>query len=88
MSRYLNHKSVTVSSGLVLQRWTGKAWNDSLCSPYKTIGEIRKHLKEYHWHYTEENPYRIINYKPKKKQKSKYNPDKDWNSDRGMMVRY
>jgi hypothetical protein len=52
------------------------------------MGEIQKHLKEYYWHYTEENPYRIINYKPKKKQKSKYNPDKDWNSDRGMIVRY
>ena len=71
----------------VVQRWSGKAWNDSLCSPYKTMGEVNKHLKEYYWHYTTENPYRVIDYKTKKKvQKyvSKYN--QDWNSDKGMVT--
>ena len=75
------------SSSLVLQRWTGSSWNDSLCSPYKTMGEIQKHLKDYSWHYTAEHPYRIIAYKPKKVQR--YVPKyKNWNSDDEMVVQY
>jgi hypothetical protein len=56
-----------MSKGYVIQRWTGKGWYDSMCSPYKTMSEVRKHLDEYYWHYTEENPYRIQDYKPKVK---------------------
>jgi len=72
----------------VVQRWTGKAWNDSLCSPYKTMGEVNKHLKDYYWHYTTENPYRVIDYKPKKVQKyiPRYNTNQSWNSDRDMVI--
>ena len=69
----------------VVQRWTGKAWNDSLCSPYCTIGEVEKHLKDYHWHYTTEYPYRVVNYKPKKVQTSVPKYNQNWNSDRGMV---
>ena len=82
------HKPLkSMSQGLVLQRWTGSSWNDSLCSPYKTMGEIQKHLKEYWWHYTAEHPYRVIDYKPKKVQR--YVPKyKNWNSDDEMVVSY
>jgi hypothetical protein len=73
----------------VIERWTGKAWYPSLCSPYKTMGEINNYLKKYAWHYTTENPYRIKDYKPKKKTQ-KYVPKfslQDWNSDQGMVVK-
>jgi hypothetical protein len=73
----------------VVERWTGKAWGASMCSPYKTMSEVTKHLREYYWHYTIENPYRIKEYKEKKK--VKYNQPKfnfqDWNSDIGMAVK-
>jgi len=59
-------------SRYVVQRWSGAAWYDSICSPYDTMGEVKKHLKDYSWHYTEENPCRIKDYKPKKVQK--YSP--------------
>jgi hypothetical protein len=73
----------------VVERWTGKAWYPSMCSPYKTMSEVTKHLREYYWHYTVENPYRIKEYKEKKK--ARYNHPKfsfqDWNSDIGMAVK-
>jgi hypothetical protein len=74
----------------VIERWSGKAWYASMCSPYKTMGELNRHLKEYWWHYTEENPYRIKDFKPKKKIQQytpKYNAFQDWNSDKGMVVK-
>jgi hypothetical protein len=51
------------------------------------MGEVNKHLKEYYWHYTTENPYRVIDYKPKKKVQ-KYVPkyNQDWNSDKGIVI--
>jgi len=73
----------------VIERWTGKAWVPSLCSPYKTMSEVNKHLKDYWWHYTDENPYRIKDYKPKKKVQRyfpKYNIQ-NWNSDDQMVVK-
>jgi hypothetical protein len=75
--------------GYNVERWTGKAWYPSLCSPYKTMSEVTKHLKEYAWHYTVDNPYRITDFKPKKIKK--YSIPKssfyDWNSDNGMVVK-
>ena len=71
-----------------IQRWTGKAWDDTMLSPYKTMGEVNAHLKKYYWHYTEENPYRIIDHKPEKKVQ-RYVPKHNrnfWNSDDGMVV--
>jgi len=71
-----------------VERWTGKAWNKSLCSPYKTMAEVRKHLEDYSWHYTTENPYRITDFKPKKIKRysaPKFNFQK-WNSDEGMVI--
>ena len=78
---------VVMSHGIVVERWSGSAWNPSLCSPYKTMTEVRQHLKDYSWHYTEENPYRIKDFKPKKVQKyvPKYNAQK-WNSDDQMII--
>ena len=76
-------------TGYVIQRWSGSGWYDSLLSPYKTISEVNKHLKDYAWHYTTENPYRIKEYKPKKKIQRyipKYN-FQDWNSDAGMVIK-
>lgn len=83
------HKPVTVlSHGYNVERWTGKAWYPSLLSPYKTMAEVRKHLKDYCWHYTDENPYRITDYKPKTKVQ-KYVPKyKNWNSDDEMVIAY
>jgi hypothetical protein len=49
-----------------VQRYTGKAWNDSMCSPYKSYAEAMAHVKNYSWHYYKDNPYRIIEDKPKK----------------------
>lgn len=43
-----------------VQRWTGKGWNTSMCSPYNSKQEALKHIKQYWWHYTDSNPYRII----------------------------
>jgi hypothetical protein len=56
-------------------------------SPFKTINQVHKHLKQYWWHYTKENPYRVkeLTAKVKPKYKLKYNP-KDWNSDSGMVI--
>lgn len=73
----------------VVQRWNGASWYDSLTSPYKTMGQVNKHLQDYWWHYTDDNPYRIIDYKPKKKVSRyvpKYNASK-WNTDDDMVVR-
>jgi hypothetical protein len=70
-----------------VERWTGKAWNKSLCSPYKTMAEVRKHLKDYSWHYTAENPYRITDFKPKKVKKYSAPKFTNWNAnDDSMMV--
>lgn len=44
----------------VIERWTGKGWNASMCSPYNTMDEVNAHLKIYWWHYNDNNPYRII----------------------------
>jgi hypothetical protein len=54
------------------------------------MGEVNAHLKKYWWHYTEENPYRIKDYKqPKQKIKTITRRDfTDWNSDRGMATCY
>jgi hypothetical protein len=49
-----------------VKRWTGKTWNTSMCSPYKTYSEAMAHVKKYSWHYTEDNPYKIVEDKPKK----------------------
>ena len=72
----------------VIERWTGKAWAPSLESPFKSIAAVRKHLKNYYWHYTDDNPYRLKDFKPKKVQRyaPKYNTYQDWNSDEGMVV--
>ena len=72
-----------------VERWSGKAWYPSMCSPYKTMGEVNKHLTQYWWHYTDSNPYRITNLKPKKVvRRSSYKHFQDWNSDKGMAVMY
>jgi hypothetical protein len=59
-----------------VQRWTGAAWNTSMCSPYKTYTEAMNHVKKYSWHYTTDNPYRIVEHKEKKK-KYKFDIDCD-----------
>ena len=71
-----------LSHGFVVERWTGKAWYPSMCSPYKTMSEVRKHLEEYSWHYTIQNPYRVKDFVPKKNKYS--NPIKkrpNWHMD-------
>jgi hypothetical protein len=60
-----------------VQRYTGKAWYDSMCSPYKTYTEAMNHVKEYSWHYNKDNPYRIIEAKPKKKVEKRF-VNTDW----------
>jgi len=74
----------------IIERWTGKAWDATMCSPYKTMGEVNKHLTDYSWHYTKDNPYRIKDFKHNKGPRysvPKFNPYRDWNSDRGMIVK-
>jgi len=51
---------------ITLQRWSGNAWYDTMMSPFKNHVEVSNHLKKYWWHYTTDNPYRIIDTKPKK----------------------
>ena len=50
-----------------VKRWTGKNWDISMCSPYKTYGQAMDHVKKYWWHYTNQNPYKIVEVKPEKK---------------------
>jgi hypothetical protein len=72
----------------IVERWTGRAWDSFPGQTFKTMGDVLKHLKKYSWHYTPENPYRIADYKPKKKV-SRYSPKykaQSWNSDVGMAV--
>lgn len=91
MRTYMAHKykpKVVLSHGFIVERWTGKAWYASLESPYKTMAEVRKHLKNYWWHYTKTNPYRIKDYIPKvQKYSPKYNKSA-WNNDDNMVVCY
>jgi hypothetical protein len=52
------------------------------------MGEVNKHLLQYSWHYTQEYPYRLKDYKPKvQKQVPKYKQYQHWNSDAGMVVK-
>lgn len=44
----------------IVERWTGKGWYASMCSPYTSLTEVQEYLKKYSWHYTTTNPYRII----------------------------
>lgn len=78
-----------MTKGYIVEQWSGKAWYASMCSPYKTMGDVNKHLQEYWWHYTNDFPYRIKESKPKKQKIqtrfTKYN-FQDWNSDKGMAV--
>jgi len=72
-----------------IERWTGKAWDSFPGVVYKTMSEVNKHLTNYWWHYTNDNPYRVVDFKPKKKVQQyvpKYNLQ-DWNSDAGMVVK-
>lgn len=55
-----------------VQRYTGKAWYDSMCSPYKSYKAAMDHVKEYSWHYTKETPYRIVETKIKKKETKRF----------------
>ena len=67
----------------------GKAWDSFPGQTFKTMGEVNSHLSKYAWHYTTETPYRIKDYKPKKKVQ-KYVPKyslQAWNSDEGMVVK-
>jgi hypothetical protein len=73
----------------VIERWTGRAWDSFPGQTFKTMSDVNNYLKKYAWHYTTENPYRITDYKPKKKIQ-KYVPKfsfQDWNSDQGMVVK-
>ena len=77
-------------TGYVIQRWGGSSWYDTMLSPYKTMSEVNQYLKDYAWHFTADNPYRIKDHKPKKKVQQyspKYNAFQDWNSDKGMVVK-
>jgi len=79
-----------MSTKYVVERWTGKAWYPSMCSPYKSYKEVQDHLTKYSWHYTTENPYRIKEFKPKKKVQRyvpKYSTYQLWNSDIGMVFK-
>lgn len=72
----------------VVERWTGKAWDLFPNQTFKTMGEVNAHLQKYSWHYTQNNPYRIVDFKPKKKVQ-RYSPkykNQDWNSDAGMVI--
>jgi len=75
---------------ITLQRWTGRSWDDVLLSPFKSMGDVQMYLKRYAWHFTKDNPYRILDYKPKTKV-SKYVPKykaSDWNDvDKDMIVK-
>ena len=78
-----------MSKSIAIERWSGRAWYPVLCSPFKNMSIVRKYLKDYCWHFTAENPYRMIDYKPKKQPKyhaPKRNVFHDWNSDKGMVV--
>jgi hypothetical protein len=50
-----------------VKRWTGTGWYDSMCSPYKTYSEAMAHVNKYSWHYTKDNPYKIVEAKEKVK---------------------
>jgi len=54
------------------------------------MGDVQVYLKRYAWHFTKDNPYRILDYKPKMKV-SKYVPKykaSDWNDvDKDMVVK-
>lgn len=43
-----------------VKRWTGQAWDTSMCSPYKSYKAAMDHVKKYSWHYTKSNPYKIV----------------------------
>ena len=60
-----------------VKRWTGKAWDTSMCSPYKTYTEAMSHVKKYSWHYTTHNPYKIVEHKEKKKVAKRF-MNTDW----------
>ena len=47
----------------IVERWIGKAWYITMCSPNNSMDEVNNYLKEYHWHFTDKNPYRITEYK-------------------------
>ena len=71
-----------------VERWSGKAWYSVMLSPFKNYTEVNNYLKTYWWHFTDSNPYRVKNSKPKKakiKTIKKYN-FKDWTSDSGMVI--
>jgi hypothetical protein len=73
----------------VIERWTGKAWDSFPGLTFKTMSAATSHLRKYSWHYTAKNPYRIEEYKEKKK--VRYNIPtfnfQNWNSDVGMVVK-
>ena len=43
----------------IIERWTGKGWDASMCSPYSSMKDVNEHLKKYWWHYNDNNPYRV-----------------------------
>ncbi|CAB5226292.1 hypothetical protein UFOVP760_71 [uncultured Caudovirales phage] len=76
-----------MSMRFVVERWTGRAWDSFPGLSFKTMSEVSKHLKTYSWHYTADNPYRIVDARPKKKSRKYTNPFHRWNSDEGMVVK-
>jgi hypothetical protein len=73
---------------IAVERWSGKAWYPVMLSPFKTMGEVTKFLKDYHWHFTQEYPYRIKDFKPKKKVQRYVPKYKNWNDEDQYVVSY
>jgi hypothetical protein len=72
----------------IVQRWTGKGWYPVMLSPFNTMSEATQYLRKYSWHFSEQNPYRILEHKEKKKKRYS-NPfiiNKWMKDDESMMV--
>lgn len=72
---------------ITLERWTGKVWQPVLLSPFNTTGEVSHYLRKYSWHFTKDNPYRIKDFKVKKKNiYTRFLNRKHWNTDDDMVT--
>lgn len=74
---------------ITVERWSGRGWYPVMLSPFNSMSEVTRYLKKYSWHFTQSNPYRINDFKPKKQKR--FNIPKfinKWNDDYGMVVRY
>lgn len=49
-----------IDGPIILERWNGTTWYETMLSPFTDIAAVKAHIKKYTgWHYTTTHPFRL-----------------------------